>query len=100
MEFLPLVLLVLVFWLLVLRPSRKRQQEAQRTQAALEPGAKIMLTSGLFGTVVRLDDSTLQLELAPGTVVEVHRQAIARVVTDEPAPTETSTELPATDDER
>lgn len=100
MEFLPLVLLVLVFWLLVLRPSRKRQQEAQRTQAALEPGAKVMLTSGLYGTVVRLDESTLHLELAPGTVVEVHRQAIARVVTDEPAPTETSTELPTTDDER
>jgi len=99
-EFVPLVLLVLVFWLLVLRPSRKRQQEAQRTQSALVPGARIMLTSGLFGTVVRLDDASLQLELAPGTVVEVHRQAVARVLTDEPAVDETDVDRPTTDDER
>ena len=100
MEFVPLVLLVLVFWLLVLRPSRKRQQEAQRTQSALVPGARIMLTSGLFGTVVRLDDASLQLELAPGTVVEVHRQAVARVLADEPAADETDVDRPTTDDER
>lgn len=100
MEFLPLVLLVLVFWLLVLRPSRKRQQEAQRTQAALVPGTRIMLTSGLFGTVVSIEDASLQLELAPGTVVEVHRQAVARVLTDEPAADETVVDRPTTDDER
>ena len=100
MEFLPLVLLVLVFWLLVLRPSRKRQQEVQRTQSALEPGARVMLTSGLYGTVTEIGDASLHLELAPGTVVEVHRQAVARVIGDEQPVEETSTDLPTTDDER
>ncbi len=102
MEFLPLVLLVLVFWLLVLRPSRKRQQEAQKTQASLEPGTRVMLSSGLFGRVTEVGDTTLHLEVAPGTVVEVHRQAVARVE-DEATPdgtTASTTDIPTTDDER
>lgn len=77
---LPLVLLVLVFWFLILRPARKRQREAQQTQQSLEVGARVMLTSGIFATVEDLDEQTLDLELAPGTTVTAHRQSVARVV--------------------
>lgn len=80
---LPLVLLALVFWFLIMRPARKRQREAQNTQRSLEVGARVMLTSGIFGDIDSLDDETLELEIAPDTFITVLRQAVARVIPEE-----------------
>ena len=88
---LPLVLIVLVFWFLVIRPSRKRQQEMGRVQSSLDVGTEVMLGSGIYGTVVAVADDTLELQISPGTSVKVARQAVVRVVdnhaTSEPEPT-------------
>ena len=81
-NFLPLVLIVLVFWLLIVRPQRRRQQALATTQASLGLGSEVMLGSGIFGRVASLDDETVQLEVAPGTVVKVSRQAIVKVLDD------------------
>ena len=81
---LPFVLIFLVFWFLILRPQRRRQQAVAQTQRALTVGTQVVLTSGIYGTVASLDDQTLDLEVAPGTVVKVARQAVVRVV--EPPP--------------
>lgn len=83
-QFLPLVLIVLAFWFLVIRPARKRTQAMNKLQAGVEVGSQVMLGSGIFGTVVGVADDHLQLEVAPGTVLKVARQAVVRVV--EPAP--------------
>lgn len=77
---LPFVLIALVFYFLILRPQRRRQQTLVATQSALAPGAEVMLTSGIYGRVASLNDETIQLEVSPGTHVTVLRQAVARVV--------------------
>jgi preprotein translocase subunit YajC len=78
-------LIAVVFYLLILRPQRRRQRALTSTQTALEPGAEVMLSSGIFGRVASLEDQTVQLEMAPGMVVKVSRQAVVRVVEpDEP----------------
>ncbi|HET6625721.1 MAG TPA: preprotein translocase subunit YajC [Nocardioidaceae bacterium] len=79
---LPLVLIVLAFWFLVIRPSRKRQQDMTRVQNSVEAGSRVMLGSGIYGTVVAVADDTVQLEVAPGTAIKVARQAVVRVVED------------------
>jgi preprotein translocase subunit YajC len=76
----PLLLIVLAFWLLVIRPARKRQQEMTRIQNSVTIGAEVMLGSGIFGTVVSVGDDTLTLAVAPGTEIKVARQAVVRVV--------------------
>lgn len=76
----PLVLIAGVFWLLILRPARRRQQDAARLQRSLGVGDRVMLTSGVFGTVTGLEDESFQIEVAPGVVLTVHRQAVAKVV--------------------
>ena len=81
--YLPLVLLVLVFWFLILRPMRKRQQQFTKTQNSIEAGSRVMLASGIFGDVVSMDDETLELKISPETTVTVLRQAIARVIAPE-----------------
>ena len=78
--FLPFVLIALVFWFLIVRPQRRRQHDLASTQSSLAPGTEVMLGSGIYGTVVSLDDETLQLELAPGTTIKVARQAVIKVL--------------------
>lgn len=81
--FLPLVLIGGVFLLLVTRGNRKRQAQAAAVQAAIEPGAEVVTTSGMYGTVRAIDDDDVSLEIAPGVVVLFARAAIARVVPEE-----------------
>jgi preprotein translocase subunit YajC len=77
----PFVLIALVFWLLIVRPQRRRAQLLRDTQTSLGIGTEVMLGSGLYGTVTSLDDdTTIMVELAPGTVVKVARQAVVRVI--------------------
>ena len=80
--FLPLVLIVLVFWFLVIRPTRRRQQQMSSVQSSLGPGAQVMLSSGIYGTVVSVADESVRVEIAPGTTIKVARQAVVRVVED------------------
>jgi len=81
--YLPLVLLVIVFWFLILRPMRKRQQQFVATQKSIVDGSRVMLASGIFGDVVSVNDETIELKISPETTVTVLRQAIARVVEPE-----------------
>ena len=90
---LPLVLLVLAFLLLVVRPARARQRQFQQLQGQLEPGQRVMLASGLFGEIESIADETLELLIAPGTVVTVNRHAVSRVITSTEPDTESSTDL-------
>lgn len=84
-SFIPLVLLLVIFYLLVMRPARARQKDYLATQAALEPGRRVMLASGIFGELVSLGDTEAELRVAPNTVITVNRQAVAKVV--DPSPT-------------
>lgn len=104
--FLPLVLIVLVFWALVIRPASKRQREMRATQSSVEVGSQIVLNSGIYGTVRSVEDATLQIEVAPGTELKVARQAVVRVI-DPGEPREDANHAPedsrptdATDDEQ
>ena len=94
---LPIVLIVLVFWLLIVRPQRRRQQSMAATQSALEVGSEVMLGSGIYGRVASVDEeeTTILVELAPGTVVKVAKQAVIRVI--EPAARDDETETSGLD---
>jgi preprotein translocase subunit YajC len=82
-ESLPLLILVaLAFVVLFVLPSRQRkkiQANAQALQDSLTVGTPVMLTSGIHGTVARLGDSTVDVEIAPGVVMTVARPAIMEI---------------------
>ena len=80
---LPILLIVVLGYLMVVRPAQRRQQAAARVASVLEPGARVMTTAGLFGTVRGVEDDEVELEIAPGVVVRYVKGAIAKVV--EPA---------------
>ena len=77
-----IALLVAAFYFLILRPQRKRQQALQQTMHALSPGSRVMLGSGVFGTVVSVGPKQVVLEISPGAELTVLKQAISKVVTE------------------
>ena len=76
MQYLPLVLGALLFWVLLIRPQAKRQRELRGMQESLSVGDEVVLTSGIYGTVRGVDDGDLQVEIAEGVTVRVARGAI------------------------
>jgi preprotein translocase subunit YajC len=82
------VVLIAVFVLLIFfmfRNSRRNKARQEELKATIVPGAEVMTNFGLFGTLLSIDEvsNEAELEVAPGTVVRVHRQTIAKVVTTE-----------------
>lgn len=79
---LPLVAILALFWFMVIRPQRRRQREVVALQNSIRVGQRVMMSSGVFGTVTSIVDDRARLEIAPGTEIEIARAAIAKV--DEP----------------
>ncbi|MFI6512803.1 preprotein translocase subunit YajC [Streptosporangium sp. NPDC050855] len=75
-----IALMVVVFYFLLIRPQRKRQQEQAKMQNSLTPGTGVMTTTGLFGTVVAIDADDVILEIAPGVETRWVKAAIGRVL--------------------
>lgn len=75
-------LMAAAFYFLIIRPQRKRQQSMQKTMSELGPGTRVMLSSGVFGTVVSVGEKQIVLEISPGAELTVLKQAVARVATD------------------
>lgn len=80
-----LAILVVAFYFLIVLPQRRRMQAMRQLQANLREGDEIVTTSGLYGRIVRLDESTADVEVAAGTVVKLARAAIAQRVSGEEA---------------
>ena len=80
---LPLVAILALFWFMVIRPQQRRQKDVAALQSGIQVGQRVMMSSGVYGTVTSLTDDRARLEVAPGTVIEIARAAIAKV--DSPA---------------
>jgi preprotein translocase subunit YajC len=82
---LPIILLVL-FYILVIRPQQRRMKQHQAMVQALKRGDTVVLNSGVLGKVSRVDDSEASIEIAPNTTVKVVKAMITEVrVRGEPA---------------
>jgi preprotein translocase subunit YajC len=81
-----LALIVFMFWS-SRRRSARMKAEQETKQRSMLPGAKVLMQGGLYGTLVSFDADDLSrpavVELAPGVPIEVHSQAILRVVEPE-----------------
>ncbi len=77
------VLLLGVFYFLLIRPQQRRAKEQQALIRSVEEGDEIVMTSGIIGTIVEIDDEddTLTVEIAPGTQVRILRAGVGRLLT-------------------
>ncbi len=77
--FLPLILIAVVFYFLLIRPQQKRQKEQKAMISAIRKGDKVVTTSGIFGTIVGMDDqeNKVVLKIAENVKVEFLKSSIA-----------------------
>lgn len=80
----PIALIVLIFYLLVLMPMRRRQKKVSEFQAAIKVGDKVITTGGVYGQVTKLTEGTVQLQVADKVRIEVSRAAVGGLQGQEP----------------
>lgn len=81
-NFVPLLLIIAVFYLLLIRPQQRKAKQHQQLVQSVGTGDRVVTIGGIHGTVETLDDDTVRIEVAPGTVITMTRAAIARRVID------------------
>ncbi len=75
--FVPLVLILVIFYILLILPAQRRQKKTAEMLQALKSGDKVITTGGIYGTIVGLDNESVQLRVAEQVKVRVARSAIA-----------------------
>ena len=79
-QFLPLILIFVVFYFLLIRPARTKQKRMQAMLESLKAGDKVITSAGIHGTVVALSDDVVQLRIADNVKVEFSKSAVVSVV--------------------
>lgn len=79
----PLIFLAVIavaFWLLVIRPAKARSRAQRSVIDSAEPGSRVLLASGIIGTISARGDEEFRVEVAPGVVITVVDQAVVRIL--------------------
>jgi preprotein translocase subunit YajC len=76
LQFVPFVLVLAIFYFIILLPMRKRQQKVQEFLATLKVNDKVITSGGIYGTITKVADSSVQLQVANNVRIEVSRAAI------------------------
>lgn len=77
---LPLVLMFVVLYFVMIRPQMKKQKEHRAMIEAIAKGDEVATAGGLLGTVTKMGESYLTLQVAPGVEVQLQRSAIVQVL--------------------
>ena len=78
-QFLPLVLIIVMFYFLLIRPQQKRAKDHQNMIKQLKRGDVVVLSSGVIAKVTKVEDVELGVEIAPGVNVKVVRSMVSEV---------------------
>ena len=72
---------ILLFYFMIIKPQKKQQKAKEELYSAMEPGDSIMTTSGFYGTILDIDDSTVIVEFGnnKNCRIPMHKSAIAEV---------------------
>lgn len=80
----PFLLMIGIFYVLVLMPMRRRQKKVSDFQSGLKVGDKVITTSGIYGSITKLDEKSVQVQIADKVRIEVARAAIGGYQGEEP----------------
>jgi preprotein translocase subunit YajC len=76
LSFLPFAIILVIFYVLILMPMQRRQKKVQEFQEALKVGDKVVTTGGIYGQITRVNDKSLQLQIADKVRIEIARAAV------------------------
>jgi len=76
-QLVPLIIIMVIFYFLLIRPQQKRAKEHRNMVESLKKGDKIVTNGGIYGTVTDVKDDYLKVDIADGVRIKVQRHAIA-----------------------
>jgi preprotein translocase subunit YajC len=79
MQFLPILLIIGVFYFLLIRPQQKRQKQLQETIATLKIGDRVVTTGGIIGVITTVRDTSFLIRSADKSILEIARSAVAGI---------------------
>ncbi len=83
-QFMPFAMILAIFYFIILLPMRRRQKKVESFQAALKVGDKVVTTSGLYGVISKMNEKSVQVQIADKVRVEISRAAIGGYQGQEP----------------
>lgn len=83
LSFAPLLFLLVVFYFFILRPQQKKAKSEVQMRGSVRVGDKIVTTSGIFGTIMQIDDAkgVIAIEVSKGVNITVYKLSIAETLT-------------------
>ncbi|WPX97539.1 preprotein translocase subunit YajC [Candidatus Fokinia crypta] len=90
----PLVIIILIFWLFIVRPQQKKAKEHQKAVSEMKSGTGVIFANGIRGIFLRREDEKfLMLEIARDVVVAVVAESITHIITEDDSKTTVKAEL-------
>ncbi len=77
LQFAPIVIIGVIFYLLIFMPMRKRQKKLETMIAALKNGDRVITSSGIYGVIAGVKDKTFILKISDQVKIEISKNAIA-----------------------
>ena len=75
-QLVPFALVLAIFYFVILLPMKRRQKKVQEFLQALKVGDRVVTTGGIFGSITKVSEQSIQLQIAPNVRVDVSRAAI------------------------
>ena len=89
-NFAPLLLVFVVFYMLLIRPQQKKVKEHQALLGQLKKNDEVVTSGGIYGKVVALTDTVVTLEVAPNVRIRINRPQISEILKGDKTPTKES----------
>ena len=84
MTFLPLLLIILVFYFFMIRPQVRKQKELRNYRESLKKGDRIVTTGGIYGKIADIKDNIILVDIADNTRIKIDKSAVLKDPTDIP----------------
>lgn len=82
MSFLPLILVIVIFWFFMIRPQMKRQKELKNFRDSLQKGDKVVTTGGIYGKVAEIHDLYIIMDVDNNVRLKIDKAAVIKDMTD------------------
>ncbi len=75
----PMIFVGLIFYFVLIKPQKKQHEETQKMRDSLEEGANVITSSGIHGTVKKIKDDIVTLQIADNVRIKINRASIGKV---------------------
>jgi preprotein translocase subunit YajC len=75
-QLIPFALVLAIFYFVILLPTKNRQKKVEAFLASLKVGDKVVTSGGIFGSIAKVGEDSIQLQIAPNVRVDISRAAI------------------------